>query len=69
MAEFDLMVHHRGKDGRIVNVTPYQYVCDRDIGQYYVRDGKKFHPNGAEMKDKAAPVITDIAPEKPKKLG
>lgn len=69
MAEFDLNVHTRSKDGKILNINNYKYVCNRDTGNYFVRDGIKFYPNGEVMQDKetqAAPVSTA---EKPKKLG
>lgn len=58
---FDLTVHHRGKDGSVINKTPYQYVCDREKGNYFVRDGVKYFENG-----EVVPTQTPVAKEAPK---
>lgn len=61
---FDLTVHHRDpKSGQVLRVTPYKYVCTKDEGNYYIRDGVKYNPDGSLMKD-ATSVETKTA-EKP----
>lgn len=45
-----MIVHHRdAKSGRTVNETPYVLVCDRDLGNHYVRDGKRFSLDWSPM--------------------
>jgi hypothetical protein len=49
---FDLTVHHRDpKSGVVVNVTPYKYVCDKEKGNYYIRNGIKYNLDGTVNKD------------------
>lgn len=65
--EFDLTVHTRDKEGKIIAKNPYQYVCDQNKGNYFIRGGQKFHLDGTPMEEKVEAPKTSA--DKPKVLG
>jgi len=63
---FDLTVHHRDtKSGRTISTNNYVYVCERDKGSYYIRDGQRFSADGALIgpvevaKQEATPIVEE----------
>lgn len=52
--QFDLLVHVRDpKNHRVVKTNPYQYHVS-PTGNFYVRDGQKYYPNGELMVEVAS---------------
>lgn len=59
---FDVKVHHwDSKTGKLKEKTPYKFVSSKSEGKYFVRGGKKYHPDGSEI---AEPVLGKDGKEK-----
>lgn len=44
---FDTRVHIRDvKSGAVKRVQPYRYVCDKERGSWFERDGNRYAANG-----------------------
>ena len=60
--EFDKLVHVRDKkSGKIVAENHYVYRVKSGGGQWYEREGKRYHPNG-ELMDAPKPAPEPAAP-------
>ncbi len=50
------VVHHRNpKTGKVYNSTHYAYIVQKTGQTYYIRDGKKYYPDGTPMDPPAVP--------------
>ena len=55
---FDTTVHHFDpKTGKVIKETPYRLVIDRDRGNFYIRDNKRYHMDGSPMDMPPAPEV------------